>query len=136
MIKLANKIALSSILEGDEWMEKQASKLAIPAAAGALSGGLVGNSQRNDDDSPWQPLKPVLGALTGAAAGVPGGLAGWELGDYAHEALDDITRKIKNKKAKAILAALSIALPTAGIVGGGAGAGALSGLGISKLIDL
>lgn len=143
MIKLANKIALASLLEPKEGMEKKAARIILPTGLGALAGGLVGNAQRNkDSDAMWpvydytQDLKPALGAMTGAATGLIGGDAVYLAGNKANDKLRDIASKIKNKKAKAILAALTTVLPTTGLVGGSAGAGALSGLGISKLIDL
>lgn len=133
MIKLANKIALAALFPPQKGMEKSASMLTIPAVAGALAGGLTGHSQRNDDES---LLKPALGTLTGAAIGLPGGLASYSLGDVVNTKLEDLAAKIKHKKAKAILTALARTLPTAGLVVGSAGAGALSGLGTSKLKDM
>lgn len=143
MIKLANKIALASLLGEEEEMEKQAAMLALPAGLGALAGGLTGYAQRNTDstamwpaDDSNQDLKPILGALTGAAVGLPSGLVGYNAGQVASDKLYDIAKKTKNKKAKAILAALTYVPALGGLVGGSAGAGALSGLGISKLIDM
>ena len=143
MIKLANKIALASLLGAEEWMEKSAAMLALPAGLGALAGGLTGYTQRNADstamwpvDDANQDLKPMLGAISGAIPGAVGGQVGTMAGVKAYAKLFDISTKIKNKKARAILNLLGRTAPLAGLLGGSTGAGALSGLGISKLIDL
>lgn len=143
MIKLANKIALTSILVDEEGMEKSAAMLALPAGLGALAGGLTGYTQRNADsaamwpvDDANQDLKPMLGAIFGAIPGAVGGQVGSMAGFKAYNKLYNISGKIKNKKARAILTLLARTAPITGFVGGSTGAGALSGLGISKLIDL
>ena len=124
MEKLANHIALQSIVEGG--MEKKALGIdAVGALIAAMGGaGAAGAAIGSEDHK-------TLSGILGVGTGFGGGILTNNLIDATTEKLYSSVKKVKNPKLKAALAGLANATIAATDIAGSAGAG----YGTGKFVD-
>ena len=131
MEKLANHIALQSIVEGG--MEKKALNFGQLAAAGALltgvAPGVIAATKGSEDHK-------TLSGILGAGTGLVGGQLGGALGALPGGVLGGLgITKVKNPKLQAALMALGVPLSIAGSIGGSLAGSAGAGYGTGKFVD-
>ena len=132
MIKLANKIALASLLGTEAGMEKMAKFpwKSLYTGLGGLAGGLAGSSSSED--------KPVLSGLLGVATGA---LAGRKMPGVLYSAIKSPVFKLaeavdntKNEKARKVLYHLFARSLEATLLGFATAPSAAIGYGIGKTL--